>query len=346
MHKPTKIAIYMYALDPSGGVKVLFRTANNLKRAGYEVVFYVAEPAGTHPMQFDNACEIMYAPHAFTSIFQRIRWLRQVKSDADIAIATFFATAFSVWLSSNRFRKRLYYIQAYEPKFFTVRLITIIRRIHYYILARLSYSLPLVQIVNCEGSKQGLHASQKKKAFQIEPGIDPAVYFPKTDKKERLVIGHISRKEHRKGSMDFFKAMHLLRQSGEDFDICIAYDFWPETLGLEYQVVKPANEMELADFYRSCDIVVSTVWDKGFGYPPLESMACGAVCFGTPMDFGTPYVDFVPIQAQNPQSIVDAFHWYKNHIDAVPAMKDAGLKTASSYYWSHLTQRWVSIIES
>lgn len=341
-----KIVFYLYALDPSGGVKVIIRTANHLKKAGYDVTLLVAEPENTHPLHYENDCRIIYSNKKFHSILSKITWLSQQKIDADFAIATFFATAFAVYFSKNNFKKRLYYIQAYEPAFFSVRLLTIIRRFHYYLLARLSYFLPLIQIANCEGSTQGIPSHKRNKVIFIEPGIDPSIYKTKERNNTTIRIGHISRKEHRKGSKDFFDAIQLMQAKGYAFDIYIAFDQWKQTHGLKYERVFPSNELELATFYQSCDIVVSTVWDKGFGYPPLESMACGAICVGTPMDFGTPMLDFVPIMPHQPQSIVEAIHWCVDNRDKWDAMKAAALKTSSLYHWDVLTQRWIHIFES
>lgn len=339
-----KVAIYMYSFVGGGGAKVLIRTANNLRSRGYNVVLVVAEPEGENPLQYENDCEIIYAPAPLRSIGQRILWLSRVKVDAEFAIATFFPTAFSVFLSRVRFRKRIYYIQAYEAEIFSRPMRGLILRPHYYLLARLSYYLPLVQIVNCEGSRAGLSSRRRWRAHQIEPGIDPVIYHPIARSDGILRIGHLGRRLESKGSGDFFAAMKILRDMGESFEICVAYDHWPETSGLEYEVIQPTDERELAHFYGSCDIVVSTTWIKGFGYPPLEAMACGSVSFATPMDFGAPYVDHIPIRPRDPQSIVQAFFWFKENPDKVSTIKFAGMQTAKTFYWANITEKWLPIL--
>ena len=338
----------MFSLAPSGGVKNLILLGNQLRERGYEVVFYVAEAEGEFPLQYANECELVYAPPARRGVFKRIYWLSRVDSDAAVAIATFYPTAFAVWLNKSPFRKRVYYIQAYEVLFYRWPMLRVIRRANLMLLAQLSYFLPLDQVVNCKGSALGIFPrSRRNRAVEIPQGINLDIYKPESREQKRVRIGHLSRPAKWKGSAEVFQAMRVLREEiGADFDLVIAYDLCPDTCGLEYEVHKPETEQELANFYSSCDIVISSGYGQGTGYPFLESRASGAICFATDSEGGTPYVDYIPIKRGDVQSIVDAFIWYRGNPEKIPAMIQAGLKTVSAYGWDEVMQGWVEVVKS
>lgn len=341
-----KVTILLYSLVPTGGLKVLFKVGNKLKERGYDVSFYVAENIADHPLQYENDCEIISANETVPyQLFPRLAYLMNAKIDADIIIATYFPTAVAAYFNPNIKGKLWYYVQADETHFFSFRLITLVRRFHYYLLAHLSYIVPINKIVNCKGSKASL--SKKQSYPEIPPGFEPSIYYPqRTEKNKVLKIGHISRVERRKGSEEFFLAMKMLREQGVEFELLIAYDFCKETAGLNYSSVKPKSEIELAAFYSSCDIVVSTVWEKGFAYPPLESMACGAISIATPIDYGKEWHDHIPIPVNNPAAIKDAVLWIIHNPNEAETIRQNGLETSKNYTWDFITDKWINVIES
>ena len=320
---------------------------NQLRERGYEVVFYVPEAEGESVLHFANECEVVYAPPARRGIFKKIFWLSRVNSDAAVAIATFFPTAFAVWLNKSLFRKRVYYIQAYEVLFYRRPMLRAIRRANLMLIAQLSYFLPLVQVVNCPGSALGIFPKRRRNSTVVIPqGVNMKLYKPQTREHNRVRIGHISRPAKWKGSAEVFLAMRILREMGADFELVIAYDLCSDTHGLEYEVHQPGNELELANFYSSCDVIISSGYYRGVGYPFLEALASGAVCFATESEGGTPYVDYVPITPRDAQSIVDAFMWYQGNQEKIPAMIAAGLDTVSAFGWDEVTKRWIEVLSS
>jgi glycosyltransferase involved in cell wall biosynthesis len=336
-----KLAFLMYGLAQNGGNKVLFRVGNLLHERGHDVCYYVAETRRDLP--FPSHCQFVFAPRPLPNALRRVPWLARVPMDADVAIATSHATAYSLVLNKSTVPRRMYYVQAYEPDFYSDSIGHLLRRWPMMLAAGASYLLPLETIVNCEGSRRGLTSRNRVIAPELPPGIDLKIYRPHPRPGGTTVIGHISRREHWKGSDHFFRAMVHLRQSGHDFTVRVAYDLWPKTRGLQYESVHPHTEAELAAYYSSVDILVSTVTQKGFGYPPLEAMASGALCISTPMDFGKPMVDHIPILAYSTESIVSAVEMAMTLRDPA-AMISAGLSTATKYDWNILADRWCDLL--
>ena len=336
-----KIAFLCYGLQQNGGNKVLFRVGNLLRRRGYEVCYYVAETERELP--FPSSCRFVFAQHHYPNAIGRVQWLATVPIDADVAIATSHPTSFGLVWNRSLLTRRLYYVQAYEPDFYSDSARHLLTRWPMMLAAAASYLLPVEKIVNCEGSRRGLGWRDRKLAPELPPGIDISLYRPVPKPKGEIVIGHISRSEPWKGSDHFFRAMVRLRELGHHFRVRVAYDLWPDTHGLEYETVRPGGEPELARYYSGLDVLVSTVKQKGFGYPPLEAMACGALCLSTPIDFGTPMVDHVPILADSSTSIVQAMERIFRGGDC-DCLTAAGLKTAADYDWEKLGERWCKLL--
>lgn len=336
-----RVAFLLYGMPQNGGTKVLFRVGNLLHRCGHEVCFYIAEPES--PLPYPSQCRLVFATQKYRTAIGRIPWLATVPIDADVAIATSHHTAYSLTWNRSLIARRLYYVQAYEPDFYSDSVGHLFTRWPMMLAAGGSYLLPLEKVVNCDGSRRGLSWRDRMRAPECPPGIDLSLYRPRSKSGGDVVIGHISRREPWKGSNCFFRAMVRLRELGHRFRVVVAYDLWPETHRLEYEAVHPNNEAELAGYYAGLNILVSTVTQKGFGYPPLEAMACGAVCVSTPIDFGRPGNDHVPILAHSAESIV-------SEVAKLFAIKDRdgyvaeGLKTAASYDWEILAERWCGLI--
>jgi glycosyltransferase involved in cell wall biosynthesis len=336
-----KVAFLLYAIPQNGGVKVLFRVGNLLRERGFGVTYYVAEPGRELP--FPSECKFVFSTEYYGNAIGRVAWLARTRIEADVTVATFHPTALALHLNRSVTGRKFYYVQAYEPEFYSDSLAHFARRWPMMLAAGASYLLPLEKIVNCPGSTKGLTARDRERSPEIPPGIDLRLYRPRPHHGDQMVIGHISRREGWKGSRHFFRAMARLRERGHKFRVRIAYDLCPETSGLNYEAVMPKTEADLAEYYSGLDVMVSTVCQKGFGYPPLETMASGALCLATPMDFGQPGVDHVPILANSTESIVHA-------MEQVFALRDrqrfieAGLCTARQFDWSRIGDLWCEVL--
>lgn len=337
-----KVSFLCYGLAQNGGNKVLFRVGELLRSRGVEVVYHVAEPERELP--FPSECRFVFAEQTYPNALGRVRWLSTLKLDGDFAIATFHPTALALHLNRSPHPIKLYYVQAYEPDFYSDSIRHLIRRWPMMLVAATSYLLPLEKVVNCNGSRKGLSSRDRVLVPEIPPGIDLAVYHPRPRINRSLTIGHISRSEPWKGSIHFFEAMVRLRQRGYDFDVRVAYDHWRDTCGLEYDAAVPTNETQLAEYYAGVDVLVSTVTQKGFGLPPLEAMASGTLCVSTPIDFGRPGIDHIPIHPHSTSSIVEALAPILEGRPTDEFVRN-GLQTARKFDWECIGVQWCELLE-
>lgn len=115
----------------------------------------------------------------------------------------------------------------------------------------------------------------------VYPAIEHNVFFPdkssKSKKSNKIIIGVVGRRQPMKGLKEFLLAIkNLKKQSKVDFETIIAAPEVLDNMDLaDAKVIYPKSDQELAKFYRSCDIFISTSWWEGFGLPALEAMACG-----------------------------------------------------------------------
>jgi glycosyltransferase involved in cell wall biosynthesis len=299
----SRILIPMVGFGRTGGYRVLSELASAWTRSGREVDFLV--PAELSCPYFPTSAGIVIvdaagsvsrrqrgpadaghqqAPGARDIYWRLLRGLRQIGAGYDVILANQSLTTFPVLIADCGTARKFYYVQAYEPDYYAVRSGWKSRLLRG--LSLISYALPLRQIANAPiyiGHK-GIRATS-----WIAPGIDPATFFrrvrpPAPGAAGRWTIGTIGRRERDKGTVFVQRAFELLAGREPDVHLKIAFNTASELWHHERaQIVTPASDRELAEFYRSVDVLVA-VPTQQFGachYPVLEAMACGTPVVST-----------------------------------------------------------------
>lgn len=284
-----KILIPMLGFAPAGGARVLAELASAWVARGHEATFLVPDtseepyfPSGARVLWVDGRGRVSpsragrkQAPGRY-HLLALYRGLRRIGEAHDIILANHSLTAWPVFLAACGRAQKRYYVQAYEPEFFTSR-----RSLKGYALAALSalsYQLPLKRIVNAPLYRRyrNLRASHV-----VPPGIDLEVFSPGAGAKPDpggIVLGSVGRAEPEKGTLYALQAFEALARLDERFSLRVAYGGLPS--GWTHprcEVVVPRNDRELAAFYRGLDVLlaVPTVQQGGPHYPVLEAWACG-----------------------------------------------------------------------
>jgi len=193
-------------------------------------------------------------------------------------LANHSLTAWPVALAPRPRRGRFYYIQAYEPGYYAIdpgwrpRLLGV--------LSAASYRLMLNRVVNAPIylRYRGIRAEH-----WVPPGLDDRVFvrrgsLPGSRDGGTWTLGVIGRREPTKGTADALAAFEQLAQRRQDVRLKVAYgnlpDGWTHPRA---EVVVPANDAELAAYYRSVDVMLApgTVQLGACHYPVLEAMASG-----------------------------------------------------------------------
>lgn len=298
----SRILIPIVGFGRTGGYRVLSELASRWAESGQEVDFLV--PSELASPYFPTAAGIRMvdavgsitrrasdhadAGHPRTPGAREIYWrllraLRRIGAEYDVILANQSLTTIPVFIAACGRARKFYYVQAYEPDYYAVRRgwrSLVLRG-----LSLISYTLPLKQIANAPVYIG--HKGIRAKAW-IAPGIDPGTFFrgpalPR-DNADDWTIGTIGRKEKDKGTVFVQEAFELLAATDPHVRLKIAFN--TASAGWRHEraeIVTPANDLELAEFYRSVDVLVA-VPTQQFGachYPVLEAMACGVPVINT-----------------------------------------------------------------
>jgi glycosyltransferase involved in cell wall biosynthesis len=275
------------AFSSAGGMRVLSKIADEMIAQGHNVEFLV--PAGLQDPYFPTVAPIT----KYKTYFKEVPILRMIsrvlfmyfalikmRKNFDVIVANYNITAIPLAAATIGSNKGYYYIQAYEPEFYEevkslkARLSTA--------LAKLSYKLPLVQIVNAP-MYQNYHEISTQ--YVVEPGIDLAVFSPREPhgSDQQMTVGCIGRKSKWKGTLEIIRAVQIVRdRTGRDLKLSVAFELPEEFDPAQYSFVElcaPHGDEYLAKFYQQCDVFVATglIQDGAFHYPCIESMASGCL---------------------------------------------------------------------
>lgn len=290
-----KILIPVLDFGRAGGYRVLSQLANLWISQGHEVDFLC--PSTTSTPYFPTVAKILRVNiygHLVEGSYQEASGNRRgirahkyllrlylglcsVGCDYGVILANHSLTAWPVALARCGSARKFYYIQAYEPEYYELETGWRPRVLGWLSIA--SYKFPLKQVCNAPvyiGYK-GIKAKD-----WVPPGVDSTIFFPKTNQKElrtasEIVVGCIGRNEPAKGISFVLEAFEILWNSNRRFRLRVAYGNLPQGWShCALEIVVPANDRELGEYYRSLDIMIApgTVQLGAPHYPVIEAMAC------------------------------------------------------------------------
>lgn len=287
-----KICIPMFGFGRAGGMRTFSLFANEWNKSGHEVTFlcHNSTPDPYYPtianiLYYDDdgrpcskSNEVCKKPRSiYSGMFSLYRALNKVEHKFDVAIANFYPTAFALKYSSL-VAKKVYYIQAYEPGFFTgsSRHERMAR-----VLAKRSYNLGLQMIVNARTYYDYANIASVHLAL---PPVDLSIFHPKSSPgvigNRPIKIGMIGRNVGWKGGDYVMRAFEILRSKNIGLDkYHLHVAFGGDEVSMRPSVYKnyPQNDTELAAFYREMDIFIAvpTLQYGAVHYPVVEALASG-----------------------------------------------------------------------
>lgn len=286
-----KILIPILGFGKAGGYRVLSELANAWRTAGHDVCFLAPDssPKPYFPTlaniiwvnsdgvlsQCSKRCQLEGWKYNLRAIYRGIKGVGQ---NYYVILGNHNLTSWPIAFARCGNAQKIYYVQAYEPEYYLNR-----RTVAGYVLAAaaaVSYHLPLKIISN---APIYLCYRNLRSIDYVPPGLDLSIFRPAEEHRilgddKRIIIGCIGRKEPEKGTIYVLRAFEQLFRIDSRFLLRVAYgNLPPEWCHEACQVVVPRNDHELADYYRSLDILVApgTAQHGAAHYPVLEALACG-----------------------------------------------------------------------
>ena len=196
----------------------------------------------------------------------------------DITIATLWTTAYYA-LRFNKTKRKFYFIQDYEPMFYPAG--------STYGQAEATYHFGFFGLINTPGLHEIYKSQYEGLAEHFVPNVDPNIFFPDTNKKERVekkpfTVFFYGRPGHPRNAFELGSAAlkKLKQKMGDHVSIVSAGAEWnPADYGLE-KVVTNLGLLTLhqtASLYRTCDVGLAMMFTRHPSYLPFEFMASGCM---------------------------------------------------------------------
>lgn len=355
LNRPMSIVFPLVGFSVSGGVRVLIEQANGLARRGHHVLVLVARPSGGPSFPLDQRVEIKQAT-VRRSVVGELLWLmHEIPKTADAVVANYYLTAYPVALvSRTRDQSGYYFVQGYEPWLFdsaSNRAFPALQRA----LARLSYQLPLFQLVGSSWLQRQLPRRSAQRRPIVNPGVDISTFAQQPSlgsSNDRHRIMTIARSAPGKGLHHFEQSMRILAQTMPGCELFLVSQELDLTIDTpaSVEVVHPADDVELASCYNRADVFVFPSLREGFGMPPLEAMACGTpvvttACGGV-LDYAEHGVNCLVVPVGDPHAMARAVHQVLMDDSLATRLSKAGIATARRYTWEAMVDKLECILSS
>ncbi len=335
-----------------GGVYTLFRFAEYFQKHGIHnrIVLYdypsapIADIAKMVTESFPGLADAEFIPQTpdLSSL-----------PESDATIATFWTSAF-ISAKCNKTKKKLYFIQDFEPGFYAAN--------SYYALAESTYRMGMTGIVNTPGLADWIHTQYNMTTHAFTPAVNHAVYHitndsleTKTAKTDNIQIVVYARPHHDRNGFELalVTCKKLKAQFGNRIRIVAAGDEWdPEEYGVSgiiENVGRLSSLDAVADLYRASDIGLVFMFTKHPSYQPFEYMACGAVVAtnaNSANDWFLQHNDNAIVMEPIPSIMVDHIATLITQPEERNRLAKKGVETVASMSWDAECDRIFKAISS
>lgn len=317
-----------FCLSLNGGNRFIFELSNSLVNKNHKVTITHLATQSAYSWFSQSKAEIInlnYYSNSFTyRMFRHFTskydrrglgnlsgselFLMENMPDCDVNIATFCLTAYPTYYS--RKGKGTYLIQHYEPLFFNDKK----RKTR----AQFSYELPLKKVCVSKW------LTEKVKGAYIGNGINLDKYKP-TKSKKKFDVMIIKRNLSWKGN--YSPIISELKK--KKLNVFVADG--------------RLSDEEMVCAYNSSRLLLYLSEQEGFGYPPLEAMACGVPVITTPCVEYACHLENAYVLEEHyfNSDILNAIHAINSNEKLYDKLMENGLKTSSQYNVSKAVELFI-----
>lgn len=316
-----RLIFVLQSFGLSGGIKNVFEQANRLSERGLDVEIWGLDKE-----------------HPAWPVYEKVR-IRTFK-DYDrlttaltpieaIKIATWWETAFPVWLASVNKGKAVYFVQEFESWFYPNDVVTQSTVVSCY---RKEFRNLTISSYNLDELREiGLDATV------LFCGYNDDLYKPLVGvEREQDVVLAVGRRFFQKNLAMTLKAWKLLAEKRPPLWL---YGAEPEIAKEDKRIKyfkKPSNE-EVNELYNKAAIFIQTSRHEGFCLPLLEAMAAGCPVICTDAhgnrDFCFKNKNCLMVDHDDSEGLKDAIAKLLADPDLRAKLAKEGLKTANEFKW-------------
>lgn len=325
------IAFVMPSTNISGGVNVIIKHCNILKKAGYDTFFINMD---------DNNDDIINNDGTVRVIKSKDIVLGQI----DTMVATLWATLQYIQEYPNC-KNKLYLVQNFETDFYENG-----NSQKFYANATYNSYLPIKYLTISKWCEKWLKDTFGKECLYAPNGIN-LKQFPF---KDRLFDGKIkiliegNSEDYYKNVDESFRIVEKLDK--EKFEInFLSYQGEPKKW---YHVDKFMHKVpydEVGKVYEECDILIKSSILESFSYPPLEMMATGGLVVVAPNEGNVEYLkdeyNCLFYQPGNIEQAVNQINRIVNDKNLREKLIKNGMKTAREREWKTIENDIINLYQ-
>jgi len=380
-----KIAFAMYAIGLAGGVRAIFEVANRLHERGHDIriialggnhswykvkapIYYVNSP-GIFSLGIKTYKLLRHAKvrNINASYFDVVILMKRlglhtdivkvlaeaiIEHGVDVAIATWYPTALSVWLSNVS--KPLYFMQDFHELVqeadgvYGLRLFETTLRLPFHFLANSTYTRDIILSYNKEA-----------RVTVANVGVDLNTFYPRRsrviDSNGKPIVMAIIRDQRFKGGDVAVRALNLVNKKQPIHAVLVGGRGTIEELFKEvrpefrYTIFSNVDDETLAKLYSSSDVFIFTSYRESFGLPPLEAMASGTAVVTTDCggirDYAINDYNSLITPPGDPSAIADAVTKILNNQRLRDSLIQGGLETAKQWTWDKVVDKFEKAIK-
>jgi len=322
-----RIIYVLQTLGFSGGIKMVFDHANRLPKDKYSVEVWGLD-AHECPWHINDDVKL----RTFKN-YERMS--TALESQEAIKVATWWETAFPVWLASVKKGIPVYFIQEIETWFYPNDVVAQSAVVSCY--RKEFRNMTTSQFNLDEIRAMGL------KATSIPCGYDDTVNKPlKSVKREDNILASNGRMFFQK-NLDF--TIKGWQAMGEDRPELLLYGAEPEIARLDKKITyetRPSNE-EVNTIFNRATVFIQTSRHEGFCLPLLEAMAAGAPVVCTDAhgnrDFCFNGKNCLMVEHDNVEQLQEALQKLFNDPALRGKLSKNARETAKKFRWSVIMKR-------
>ncbi|MFP3190827.1 MAG: glycosyltransferase family 4 protein [Thermoproteota archaeon] len=383
-----KVAFAVTGLGLTGGIRAIVEIANRLYEKGYNVsivslskdnfwsnvkvpIYYAKIPNIFIPLQIavksyrlfkhfnlkgiESYSDIMMLAKKLGIRADSIQPLAETIIDLnpDVGIATWYPTAFSVWMSGVE--RPLFFMQDFKELVeeaegnYGIKMFESTLKLKFHFLANSTFTRDLI-----------LSYNKDAKVTITGVGVDHNVFHPRKEnsivnsKNKPVIMAVIRGQKFKRGDIAI-KALNLINREKPIHAVLVGEDQAIDKLLREikpeftYTKFPHVDDETLAKLYSSSEAFIFTSYKESFGLPPLEAMASGTAVITTDCGGNRDYTidgyNSLVVPPDDPLAIAKATLKVLNDTKLREKLVEGGLETAKMWTWDKVINKFEDAIK-